>query len=144
MTRTVIALLAAPALVPLVMFAELSVLATTERWFGMYAVVATAFAYAGVLALGAPILRFTWSRNQTSLWATVLVGVSVSVVTWLAFGVLLGLSLDSSVATAVNDTLRPGFLKGLVWPAGVCGVIVAVAIWAIARPDRRHPQPAAA
>jgi uncharacterized BrkB/YihY/UPF0761 family membrane protein len=140
MSRTAIALLLAPALVPIVMLTDLSAYATAERWFLIYVVVATLFSYVGVLGLGAPILLFVWSRNCTALWATVLIGIAVSVVTWLLFGFLFGLILGHSMTESIKYTAEVSFLKGLLWPAGVCGVIVASAIWAIARPDRRRSQ----
>jgi len=135
--RTSLAFLLAPGMVPLVLAAELRSLATTDGWFGVFLVVAAAVSYTLTFLVAAPLLLYSWTKGFRSVGVTSLIGAAVGVVGWLAFGVATTLLLGNSPAYAALSLLQVSFLKGLLWPAVPCAVMVAVLVWCIARPDKR-------
>jgi|SRR6185312_13592581 len=118
----------APAIVPLVMLLHL--------WAAAVFFIAAVFAYLGTICLGFPTLVFLWDRGYRSLWTTLVAGCVIGALTWLAFGLLLSLSLGNSASDSVRLTLERTYLMGILWPAGVCSLLVAATLWLIARPDR--------
>jgi hypothetical protein len=141
-SRTWTAFAIAPAVVPIAMLPYFWGL-PSAFWIGTSFFIATLFAYIGTLLLGAPTLIALWASGRRGITPTIVIGIVVGSLVWLIFGVLFGLSLGNSIADSVRISFEARALGGLVWPAGICSVLVAITLWLIARPDRETQRDAA-
>jgi hypothetical protein len=115
--RVPVAFLVAPAIVPLS-------LCMTPASFGLQGVdafilmVAAIVGYIGTFVIGIPLYLELRAWNVTAFWVAPVIGIAA------------GLGLGSALSVG-------GFLRGAQAFGAVAGALVAMVLWAIARPDRR-------
>jgi hypothetical protein len=136
MGRTLIALLVAPLVVPILLFAYLRGLLTTNFWLAFGLLISVVVAYIGMVVLGVPAYLFLRARGWTSFWVAPVLGFAVGAVMWLVFSAAFALALDQGIAGVRSSLSDPGTLSGVLWPGGIVGAAVGVAFWLIARPGR--------
>jgi hypothetical protein len=107
-SKTGLAFLIAPLWVPaaIVPFAAQAFPYPEQRhWIYISSIIAAIFAYAAVAAFGMPAFVILRTRNFTALWtAPVLISaLASSIITWVIFIVLFGLSLGNGWSFSSHD-----------------------------------------
>src|SRR6476660_7966925 len=114
MGRTLIALLVAPLVVPILLSPYLRGLLTTNFWLGFGLLISVVVAYIGVVVLGAPAYLFLRARGWTSFWAAPVLGFAGGVVMWFVFSAAFALALDQGIAGVRSSLSDPGTLSGVL------------------------------
>jgi hypothetical protein len=135
--RTFLAFLLAPLAVPLIMVLVVLVEVRPEPedlavGLASTALFYSAFGYVGVLLVGVPMYRFLWARNWTAFRVAPVAGFAAGAFFGMfVFLVLWSIGLAQGGLANILATAAIGLFCGL------CGVLVGVLLWLIARPDRQ-------
>jgi hypothetical protein len=130
--RFTIGFLIAPLAIPVIEFRawERPALPAELLWLVFLSVIV---AYAGTFLFGIPAYCLLRARKWTAFWFAPLAGFIVAGLTWWLLGILTPLRGGSGILD-VHSHLH--WLRGVLWPYGPLGALVASLLWLMARLER--------
>jgi hypothetical protein len=135
MNRTVLAFIAAPLIVPIILVPYFA--AKAPNIGVLFPLIMSTFvSYIGVFMFGLPAYLLLRTNHLTSFLISIPLGFAIGGVMLFISNAILALLLDQGISGIREALANTGTLSYVLWPFGPLGALVGIVLWLIARPDR--------